>query len=205
VLDRWTWVHRAASIAGVLALVAAYLGIASSEDLPPFSESPTTTTATTTKPRIPVIAGEIGHLSTPPGLGDAEEGDVLQLELAARSFDISLPPPPSAVARGEQYDDPGCEQGSLGSAVCEVIWVDQCDEPPSDADLAQSSHMIPGCIYRTIRTVDEDGTGVPGWEYNDGVYELDGYYAVEDTGMQNDNIWLILRDVPVEDARQMDQ
>jgi hypothetical protein len=87
-----------------------------------------------------------------------------------------------------------------------TVWVDECDERPSEADLAENSlRMIPGCRYRTIRTVDEEDTGVAGWSFEDGVYELNGYYAVEDTGMQNDNVWMILRKVPVEVARQMDQ
>jgi hypothetical protein len=152
------------------------------------------------KPDIPVIEGEIGHLSTPTGLADAEQGDVLRLDLDADSLRISVPSPTGA----PEVVDPTCDDGHRGDGVCEVTWVDECDEAPSEADLKNSLDLAPDCRFRSIRTVvDETGATVDGWTYNDGVWELNGYYTVVETGMQNDNKWMALRKVRVEDARQM--
>jgi hypothetical protein len=146
------------------------------------------------KPDIPVIEGEIEHLSTPSGLEDAEEGDVLRLKLAANSVSIDMPPDV----------DPMCEEYSPGSHICEVRWVDDCDEATSAADLAETPPLSrDGCRYMNIRTVDEARTSVAGWSYNDGHYELTGYYAVEATAYQNDSRHLNLREVPPEVAGQM--
>jgi hypothetical protein len=201
--DRWAYLERASWVAGVLALFVAYFSVAPSQNWPPFSESSTTTTATTattTNPDIPVIEGEIEHFSTPEGLGDAQEGDILQLDLAANSLRISSP-----YWREEDTAQRGCGEEAVHSGACQVMWLDECVEAPSEDDLAGDALNLTGCTYRTIMTVNEERTGVPGWLFEDGVYELNGYYVVEATGMQNDNIWMTVRDVPPEEARQIDQ
>lgn len=141
------------------------------------------------RPAVPRFTGGIAHLAsgTAMDVADAlEKGAVVELHLTARPGDVV-----SSQCEG-------------GLDACAITWALEC-EGTEAADLGDDFlELINACGSSfSIRTLDEDGEDVSGWEDRRGAWGLDGYFAVEGTAFNMGVVTAAVREVPPEVARQI--